>query len=110
MERGRWRDRRDSFILIIKMTEKIEGTTEMFNHTFFFLVHIHQIHNEILYMIETAKLWDTKFKPLYMVSKNYSSDSNIALKDKRSRIWIHAVLSKGWGNCSKRLRWEFVSK
>ena len=56
MERGRWRDRRDSFILIIKMTEKIEGTTEMFKHTFFFLVHIHQIHNEILYMIETAKL------------------------------------------------------
>ena len=57
MERGRWRDRRDSFILIIKMTEKIEGTTEMFKHTFFFfLVHIHQILNGILYMIETAKL------------------------------------------------------
>lgn len=104
MERGRWKETEEegeNHLDHKTDRKKIEGTTEMFKYTFFFLVHIHQIHNGILYMLETAKLWDAKFRSLYMVSKNYSSDSNIALKDKRSRIWKHAVLSKGWGNCSK---------
>ena len=110
MERGRRKEREEegeNHLDHKTDRKKLRELQKCSNTHFFFLVHIHQIHNGIIY---ARIFWDAKFKSLYMVSKNYSSDSNIALKDKRSRIWIHAVLSKGWGNCSKRLRWEFVSK
>lgn len=51
MERGRWKEREEegkNHLDHKTDRKKIEGTTEMFKHTFFFLVHIHQIYESYI--------------------------------------------------------------